>query len=512
MLKTILCCFATFLPMVALAASDDSTPGVPARKEARPNIVFIISDDHRWDCLGVVGNPSVKTPELDELAQKGAYFPQATILTPQCSPSRATLLTGMPPHQTGWFSNQTQQRQVHAPDGFHNYETLPGLLQKNGYRTVLVGKWHLTPEPWNVGFTDVRTWLPGGGGPYKDVRLAHGNSRETTTAPGFLQDVFGNDCAQFIQSPEAKQKPFFLWLALTAPHTPLQPNPDHLEALYANKPNTQLAPPGFTRGTPEERLTSFTVYADRRAARAAKTSPTADDEDATTSAASGQKPRRAQTDWHHYYAAISSVDEQVGRIRSALKDAGLAENTIIVFLGDNGLMRGSRGWSGKVLPYEESVRVPMIVYMPKGQAVHGKSSAAVSSLDLPPTFLKWAGVKAPDGWTGRDLTPVLQKGTVKQFDSAICEFADNVSKKFGAVEYHLVRTPESKLIEWRDPAKGVEFFDLKEDPRELHNQAGNPKYSDTIKSMRSQLEEWKKRTTPNSAMNSKDVVSGEGED
>jgi arylsulfatase A-like enzyme len=495
-----------------LATGDKFASDASSAKPSHPNIVFIISDDHRWDCLGVVGNPSVKTPQLDELAQKGVYFPQATILTPQCSPSRATLLTGIPPHQSGWYSNQTQNRQVHEPDGFRNYQTVPGLLQKNGYRTVLVGKWHLTPEPWKVGFTDVRTWLPGGGGPYKDVRLAHGNSRETTTTPGFLQDVFGQDCAAFIRSPQAKEKPFFLWLALTAPHTPLQPNPEHLEALYAVKPNTELAPPGFTRGTPDERLTSFTLYGGRRAARGPKNADNADDDEPTTSAAPGQKPRRTQTDWHHYYAAISSADEQVGRIREALKDAGLAENTIIVFLGDNGLMRGSRGWTGKVLPYEESVRVPMIIYMPKGQAVHGKSTAAVSSLDLPPTFLKWAGVKAPEGWTGRDLSQVLEKEGAKNFNSAFCEFADNVSKKFGAVEYRLIRTTDAKLIQWRDPAKGVEFFDLKQDPRELHNEASNPKYADVIKSMRAQLEHWQKRTTPNAAMNTKDVVSGEGED
>jgi arylsulfatase A-like enzyme len=491
--------------MITVAAS--------AAEEAaakRPNIVFIISDDHRWDCIGVL-NPQVKTPHLDQLCNSGAYFPQATILTPQCSPSRATLLTGRPPHETGWYSNQTQLRAVHAPDGFKNFETVPGLLQKNGYRTVMVGKWHQTFEPWLTGFSDVRTWLPAGAGPYKDTPLAHGNSRERKPTSGYLQDVLGKDAAEFIGSPAAKEKPFFMWVALSATLTPLQPNQPYLEEQYAGKNNDVLKPAGFARGSAEEQLTSFTVFPGRQARRAA--AAPAEDGQETTGGRAGR--RGAETDWHHYYAAISSADEQLGRIQDALTSSGLAQNTIIVFLGDNGLMRGSRGWGGKVLPYEESVRVPLVISAP-GQSLHGKSELPVSSLDLPASFLRWANVDPPKDWTGRPLQPVLTaKQAPEGFDHAICEYADNVSAKFGAVEYRLIRTPELKLIRWRDTAKGVngeELFDLKSDPRELHNVVTQPTYAERLKGLRAKLEEWQQRTKDKGQAAAAELVKGEGED
>lgn len=146
--------------------------------ELKPNIVFITSDDHRWDALGAAGNPAIHTPVLDQLAAQGRYFRQATTHVSQCLPVRATLLTGLTAHQHGALSHQNQRPDVNRPDAFEKLPTVPGLLREAGYRTLLVGKWHLTADPWRSGFSDVRTWLLGGGGEYHDPDLAHGNSRE----------------------------------------------------------------------------------------------------------------------------------------------------------------------------------------------------------------------------------------------------------------------------------------------------------------------------------------------
>ena len=135
---------------------------------AKPNVVLIISDDHRWDAIGAAGNKAMHTPNLDRLAGSGTYYRQGTVHVPQCSPTRAMLLTGLPPHASGWYSNQAQRPDVKSPDGFKQYPLLPALMRDAGYRTVLVGKWHLAPEPWNCGFDEVRTWMPGGSGPYQD--------------------------------------------------------------------------------------------------------------------------------------------------------------------------------------------------------------------------------------------------------------------------------------------------------------------------------------------------------
>lgn len=423
-----------------------------AAQNTRPNILFIISDDHRWDGLGAAGNPKVITPNLDQLAAQGVHFIQGTMHVPQCSPGRAQLLTGLPPHQNGWYSNQYQRQDVISPTGFNRYPLLPALLNRAGYRTVLIGKWHLASEPWHCGFSDVRTWLPGGGGPYHDIELAHGQSRQKRKYDGYTQEIFANDAVDFLKSPTAREeRPFFLWLAFTAPHSPFQPNPERIRKLYLGKNNEDLWPPGFQAQS---------------------------------------HPNR----WVHYYEAISFLDEQVGRVLSTLREENLEKDTVVVFLGDNGFMMGSRGWNGKVIPYEESIRVPFIVGAPSVAKIKGKTDAAASSLDLPPTFLRWAGVEPPAGWPGRDLTPVLRGENNHEIHYSISEFADSRSEQFGEYAYRLIRTPSYKLIRWEKPEKPDEFYDLKTDPRETKNLIDSPALKSVREEMLHQLESWMRKT------------------
>jgi len=435
--------------VLALAAAVTHTQR--ANQDTRPNIVFIMSDDHRWDGLRAAGNPHVITPNLDRLAAEGVHFTQATMHVPQCSPGRAQLLTGLPPHRTGWYSNQSQRPDVQSPTGFDRFPRLPDLLQRAGYRTVLVGKWHLRPEPWLVGFSDVRTWLPGGGGPYRDIPLAHGRSRETAPMDGFTQEAFANSAIGFLESDEARRQPFLLWLSFTAPHSPYQPNPPRIEKLYAGKHPEDLPPPTF-------------------------------------------KGEGRARDWLHYYEAITLLDEQVGRVLQALDARGLSDRTTVVFAGDNGFMMGSRDWDGKVLPYEDSIRVPLIVRAPGVAKLKGKTEAAASSLDLPPTFARLAGVTPPADWVGRDLTPVLAGLRNHGIDHAISEFADTTSEQFGRYAYRLARTPSHKLILWNDPARADEFYDLRQDPHEATNLAGRPRAKQAEAKLRHTLEAWMKRT------------------
>ena len=436
-----------FASLVLLTAAD-SRPTAP--QAARPNILFIISDDHRWDGLRAAGNPHIMTPNLDRLAAEGVYFAQATMHTPQCSPGRAQLLTGLSPHQNGWYSNQYQRPEVVSPHGFDKYPTVPGLLRQAGYRTVLVGKWHLAPEPWNTGFTDIRTWLPGGGGPYRNLPLARQRSRSTQVVEGFTQEVLATSAIEFLKSPEARQQPFFLWLAFTAPHGPFRPNPPHIQTQYEGKTNAQLAPATF-------------------------------------------KGNLARRNWAAYYEAITFLDEQVGRVLRTLAEARLDENTIVVFLGDNGFMMGSRNWDGKVLPYEDSIRVPLIIRAPRVAKVTGRTDAAASSLDLSPTFLRWAGVQPPEAWAGRDLTPVLA-GVRDGLDDAVSEFADSQSEQFGQYAYRLIRTPAHKLIRWEHERRKDELYDLKADPHEEQNRIDDSALDGVEADLRDRLERWMRLT------------------
>ncbi len=436
------CVFACFFVSTAFAQS-------------RPNIVLVISDDQRWDALGAAGNPNVKTPAMDRLAREGTYFRQGTIHVPQCSPSRATLLTGLSPHQHGWYSNQAAQSARADAKLFTSMPMLPALLRDAGYRTVYIGKWHLTPEPWDCGFTDVRTWLPGGGGPYQDAGLAHGNSRKHPVQKGFINQIFGDDAVAFIDSPAAKEKPFFLWLALTAPHMPTKPNPPDIEKLYAGKANPDLIPQGF----PEDRADAG--------------------------------------DWVHYYEACSMADRQLGNVLDALDRAKLDDNTMVIFLGDNGFMMGGRDvpqfkknkpYLGKVFPYEDSIRVPMIIRAPGKN--EGTSDVPASSLDLPPTILKSAGLTPPPNWPGRDL-----RGNLAAITESISEFADNESDKFGDIAYRTIRTPQHKLIVWEEQSRKPELYDVAADPHEAKNLFEEEASKGVRDDLLARLRQWMARTS-----------------
>jgi arylsulfatase A-like enzyme len=441
--------FAWLLILVAAWTASDPVRAADAANQ--PNFLFIISDDQRWDALGKAGNKAIHTPVLDRLAAEGVWFRQSTILVPQCSPTRSTLLTGLPPHQHRWYSNQYQDPAVQNPDGFRGLPTVPGLLQKAGYRTVLTGKWHPRPDPWNCGFTEVRVWLPGGGGPYRSPRLAHGPSRATNVHEGYTQEVFANDAIAFLRSDAATEKPFFFWLAFTAPHAPHQPNPERIAKLYATKTDADLLPPGFPRD--------------------AKTGP-----------------------WKIYYEAVSHLDEQIGRLLRTLEERNLAGRTVVVFLGDNGYMMGERGWNGKVLPYEGSIRVPLIIRAPGIATIRGANDAPVSSLDLPPTFLKLAGVTPPAKWVGRDLTPLLRGDKEHGVREAVCEWADNQSMPFGHLGYRLIRTPAHKLIVWEKPDKPGELYDLVADAHEKNNLIDDAASARIRDDLRKRLQTWMEKT------------------
>lgn len=413
----------------------------------KKNIILIISDDQRFDALGIAGNKKIATPNLDALAAAGFYFPQATIHSPQCSPSRSTLLSGQPPHLHGVYSNDII-KEARDSSRFFQQPTLPQLLHAAGYHTFLSGKWHVPADPWKIGFDEVRYWMPGGAGAYKDPQLAFGNSREKKKVTGFTNEIFAKEVISFLESPAAKDKPFFVWFSATAPHAPYKPNPKRIQKVYEGKTSQQLLPPAF-----QEKYTPGDLL--------------------------------------HYYQAISFLDELVGRIMRTLDKTQLSRETIIVFVGDNGLMMGSRGLKGKVNPYEESVRVPLIIRLAqKNDSVHTIMSA-VSSLDISPTILSFAGVKPPGAWPGRDFSGWLVNDKKTRFDYAISEWADN---QHGYSAYRLIRSGEYKLIVWEDPKKKMELYDLVKDPHELTNVAGMDNYKTTQKKLMTQLMEWMRET------------------
>lgn len=435
---------------LALASCSRLRPSVIAASAPdRPNIVFILADDLRYDMLGAAGNPQIHTPNLDALAARSVYFTQAASHIPQCCPARAVMITGLTPQQSGYASIDLQAPGAGEPDSFQRFPTLPSLLRDRGYHTVLVGKWHIKPDPWRSGFAETRTWFAGGMCHYSDPALCRGESRESHTVKGNITEIFSQDAIDFLNSPRASQGPFFLWVAPTAPHEPCGPVPDRIAALYAGKTSKDLVRPGIPLGA----------------------------------------SKRWDDMWVSYYQAISHLDEQIGRILSALGSTGLDQRTIVVVVSDSGIMMGRRGIDSKVVPYEDSIRIPLLVSAP--WITPRRIDAPVSDLDLAPTVLRFDRTmsQTPQSWLGHDLGPAIAGGDTSALEFTVSQWSEGQSPNWGEFSNRTIRTSGAKLIVWergRDP----ELYDLSSDGQEERNLFNDPAALGLRRHLLGSLRDW----------------------
>jgi choline-sulfatase len=462
---------STLLLLVVLSFAESGCVGNNSREAQgttevaanRPNVILVLSDDHRWDAIGVAGTSGIVTPSLDGMARQGVFFRQAITSVSQCHPVRATLLSGLPSFRHGVYSTKSL-----APDAAETLcqrPTVASLLREVGYRTVLVGKWHLPASPSACGFDDVRTWLPEGGSGYENPELVKGidpsaanqgvlHEQAHEVVPGFTQEILADDAVSFLRSPDARDRPFLLWLGFTAPHFPYAPNPPRIQALYAGRSDADLRP---------------------------------------TSLSPGAVP----SDWRHYSEAVSHLDEQLGRVLAALRETQLDEHTVVIFMGDNGHMMGERGLGGdgsrsnvKQVPYEGSLRVPLLIQGP-GWSRGVVSDLPASSLDLPPTLLALAGLTPPPEWPGSNLAAALS-GKVAM-EAAFAEWSDDDSENFRRDAFRAIRTPARKLIVWKDAGRPDELYDLVADPGEIVNLALSSQHEKEAVEFRARLRAWLER-------------------
>ncbi|MFN4181938.1 MAG: sulfatase [bacterium] len=438
------------------------------RVTGKPNIVFILTDDQRWDTLGVYGNSSIKTPNIDRLAREGALFLNGYVSAPLCCPSRATFLTGLYPHQTGIVTNGRGRTTI--PEGV---KTVADYLNEAGYITGFVGKVHLDGGPNRWGFREAPVYLPGGGSRHQNpVLVVEGNQRilpgkvrqnedaedeylsnpgEPQRVEGLITPIFIDAGIRFLERHKEDEKPFFLWIATTAPHTPYYNDPKfpYLRALIA-------PPPGFP------------------------------------------DPVLSAEDWEGYYSTISHLDNHLGRLFQKMKEFGMEENTVIIFSSDNGFMMGSHQRRGKAIWYEESVRVPWIIKW-KGKIPAGSIiSAPVSSVDFLPTVLEIAGIPVPLEYEGKSILHALgvTPGPVREI--VYSEVRGNIKQTpgqrgfYGALLWQMVRTQEFKYVRLSNGAEIL--YDLRKDPKEMTNVAGEKEYAGVMEQMRSRYQEWLQQT------------------
>jgi arylsulfatase A-like enzyme len=421
------------------------------RAAERPNLVVIFTDDQVHNAIGY-DNPEVHTPQLDALAAQGMIFEKAYVATPICAASRASKMTGLFPQQHGVIALDKRAFQNRYWDGKpHASRSLPRLLGQAGYHSAAYGKSHLGP-PKNYGFDEGKEM-----GPHDD------------------RDTFAR-VASFVAERAASDKPFFLWLAPHQPHVPLLPQQRWLD-LY--DPETLTLPANFRASPLKSSINNQGVpgahyYRDSRYVRNVGKLP-----------AGPPRERDVMRRFvQAYYAVVSHLDHQIGQFVTQLKDAGLWENTVLIFLSDNGYHLGSHGLGNKITMHEESVSVPMFALGPG--IAPGRSPSLVSSLDLYPTLLALAGAEIPEWSMGQSLLPIFQnpQASVRQTVFSECV---GVNGKPGD-GHRMAYDGRHKLV--LTGTNQFHLFDHKTDPSELRNLIEGAEHAPVREKLETELAAW----------------------
>jgi len=434
--------------------------------QRRPNLLFIITDDQRFDALGVVQEeqgsnarwPWFKTPNLDRLAKEGVRFRNAFVVHSLCSPSRASFLSGQYGHRNGIVDNST-----HFPSNAMNQAV---LLREAGYHTAYIGKYHMAYQPNRPGFAHVVSYVSQGeyfGGRF----LVNGAETRVTN---WVDDASTDFALDYLRTN--RHQPWMMMLGFKTPHTPRQPPVRARERFVGEsvKPAMNLkAAPSYGKG--------------QRAYKGEEIG----------------KPVETDTDSHgsdpyllDYFRAISAVDDNVGRLLNELDTLGIAEDTVVVFASDNGYFLGDHGLGDKRAAYEESMRIPLLMRYPRSGMRAKVIDEMVLNLDLAPTFLDLAGVRVPEQMQGASWMPLL-RGDASNWRQAFM-FAYLFERNLPATPAMIaVRTPAAKLIQYPDRKVWTELFDLKADPYETRNLAGDPAYAELRQKLERELAAQKQR-------------------
>ncbi len=429
----------------------------------QPNIIFVLTDDQRWDAVGYAGNEMIHTPNLDQLASEGVQFSNAFVTTAICMSSRGSILTGLYERTHLWRDCKTvMDRRIWTEFSY------PSLLKKAGYYTGFVGKFDVNidrggwrdPSYGEAFFDDYRPFYFRPLFHEIDGKQVHRDDLEVEAAIDFLRE-------------RPDDKPFCLSLWLNAPHADHVPSPRHLKQYKG-------------QAMPERSQESDEIF---------KTLP------------DFIKTSMARERWHWYfetaelreetirayYGQVSGIDEAVGQLRAALKDLSLDDSTIIVFTSDNGYFLGDRGLSGKWLMYEASIRVPMILYDPR--RVKRKSGRVIDELvlniDIAPTILELAGVpKLANSMHGRSLLPLLRDSQVDWRTDFFYEHRRDCPENLDQIQSEGVRTRDWKYIRYRKMPGNEELYNLEADPSESINLAKDEFYRSQLRLMRERCNEY----------------------
>src|SRR3712207_831102 len=458
------------------------------------NILYIMSDDHSFQTISAYDNRLTETPNIDWIAQNGARFTNSFVANSLSGPSRACMLTGKHSHANGFTDN------TKTFDG--SQQTFPKLLQKAGYQTAIVGKWHLTSTPTGFDYWDVLV----GQGDYYNPKFI--NNGTPVRRQGYVTNIIADMAIDWMDHKRDKTKPFCLLMHNKAPHRVWSPDTCDLD-LYNDK--VYPLPDNFYdnyEGRPAAAKQEMSIIKDmdlvydnkmadkeneihsnrwlEEAGRANYLHMTASQreqwdrhyEPIIRKFKEAGLTGKALAEWkyqrymHDYMRVVHSVDRNVGRVIDYLRKNGLLENTLIVYTSDQGFYMGEHGWFDKRFMYETSFRTPLLMYLPGGK--RGDIDAMVQNIDYAPTFLQLAGVKVPADIQGRSLLPLLKGEKKRGWRKSLYYHYYEFPAEHSVCKHYGVRTRRYSLIHFYDDINAWELYDLKNDPEQMHNLYGRP--------------------------------------
>ena len=478
-----------------------------AAAQQRYNIVYIMTDDHTAQMLSAYDSRNIQTPNLDRIAQDGVKFTRSFVANSLSGPSRACMLTGKHSHKNGFTNNE---------HGIFNgaQQTMPKLLQKAGYQTSIVGKWHLVSRPTGFDHWDI---LPAQGN-YYDPDFYNADS--SYRVKGYLTNIITDKAIHWLDEERDPNKPFALFVHHKACHRDWLPELKYLrEYEDVNFP----LPASF-----------YDDYAGREAA--GKTEMEIDDHmtldyDCKIMPRDGKGSHlfpsylsflgrlntqdRAKYDYFYdsisvdfhkrnlsgkalaeykfqrymrdYAKVVKSLDDNVGRLLDHLKEKGLLDNTLVVYTTDQGFYMGEHGWFDKRFMYEASLNTPLLMHLPKGLKARGDINEMVQNIDYAPTFLELAGAPIPADIQGVSLVPLLKGQHPKNWRKSVYYHFYEFPAEHSVRRHYGVRGERYKLIHFYNDNDAWELYDLKNDPTEMHNLYGDPKMKGVTKEMKKEL-------------------------
>lgn len=449
---------AAALSAAPALASDPGAGAAHAKRQAHPNIIYIMTDQHSANALSCAGNPYLKTPNIDRFAEHGVRFTNAYCAMPLSGPSRASMFTGYMPSEIGMNENE-----MPLCDSLRN-STLGSLVAQAGYECAYAGKWHVNtislPSEHAFGFRNIKD--------NGDAGIA-------------------DACIGFLRGREGSSTPFFLVASYTNPHNICEAargqKTPHADVSYSSPEKRPALPENFAINADDakvlqfERRQNYSLY------------PSVD---------------YADEDWINYrdiyFRLVEAVDAEIGKIVDEIDRQNLWDNTIVIFTSDHGDGQGAHHWNQKTVLYEEVANIPLIVCLPGGKNAGGVSEALVcNGVDLMPSLCDWAGARVPAGRTGVSIRPACENPDSEMLREYLV--TETNFNQTGGTKGWLVRSSDYKYVVYDKGLHREQLFDMRSDRLEMHNLAESPEFRSVLDAHRKALRDWlSARSFPDKAL------------